>query len=156
MKNFRHLALFPLLMFALTVSAQGVEHVKESKTTYNNIIDMLRHEPGITIVRGSGDDGTMPTMYIRGIGTNSDNYQPLFIVDGLKTENILYIQPENVYSITVIKDGTTSIYGMDGANGVVEIKTKAAVAAEKQNAQEKKILRKKARKDKKARKQKKE
>jgi hypothetical protein len=43
---------------------------------------------------------------------------------------------------------------MEGANGVIEIKTKGAVEAEKQQAQEKKILRKKARKEKRARKQK--
>lgn len=151
MKRVRHLALSAAALFCLCVSGQGVEKVKDSKPTYNNIIDMLRGEPGLTI-KGTGDDGVMPTMYIRGIGTNSDQFQPLFVVDGLRTDNILYIQPENVYSITVIKDGTTSIYGMEGANGVIEIKTKGAVEAEKQKAAEKKILTKQERKARKARK----
>lgn len=151
MKRACFFALLPFLMLNLSVSGQGVEKVKDTKTSYSNIIEMLRGEPGLTII-GNGDSGTMPTMYIRGIGTNSDQYQPLFVVDGLKTDNILYVQPENVYSITIIKDGTSSIYGMEGANGVIEIKTRAAVEAEKNAAKEKKIFRKKMRKEKKDRK----
>lgn len=153
MKRVRLLTILPVVMFCLSVSGQGVEKVKDSKTTYSNIIEMLRGEPGL-VIKGNGDGGTMPSMYIRGIGTNTDNYQPLFVVDGLRTDNILYIQPEQVYSITVIRDGTSAIYGMEGANGVIEIKTKAAVEAEKQQAQEKKDMRKKVRKEKKSRKKK--
>ena len=145
MKRVRRFALLPVFLLCLSVSGQGVEKVKDSKTSYNNIIDMLRGEPGL-IIRGSSDGGTMPSIYIRGIGTNTEHYQPVFVVDGLRTDNILYIQPEQVYSITVIKDGTASVYGMEGANGVIEIKTKAAVETEKQKAQEKKIERKKTRK----------
>jgi TonB-dependent SusC/RagA subfamily outer membrane receptor len=79
------------------------------------------------------------------------------VVDGLKTDNILYVEPKNVYSITVIKDGTSSIYGMEGANGVIEIKTKGAVETEKQvKKEEKKVVRKKMRKERKERKKKKE
>lgn len=128
-----------------------MEKVNDSKTSYNSIIDMIRKEPGVTII-GNSDGGTMPSMYIRGIGTNSEHFQPLFVVDGLRTDNILYVLPENVYSITVIKDGTSSVYGMEGANGVIEIKTKGAVEAEKQKVQEKKVFRKKARKEKRKRK----
>ena len=153
MKRVRLLATLSVLMLSVSLFAQGVERVKDSgsKTSYNNIIDMLRSEPGLSII-GTGDDGTMPAMYIRGIGTNSKNFQPLFVVDGVRTDNILYLQPENVHSITVIKDGTSSIYGMEGANGVIEIRTKGAVDAEKEAAKEKKVIRKSARKAKKTRK----
>jgi len=151
MKRVSHLALLLSVLFSLSVSGQGVEKVNGSKTSYNNIIDMIRKEPGVTVM-GNGDGGTMPSMYIRGIGTNSEHFQPLFVVDGIRTDNILYVLPENVYSITVIKDGTSSVYGMEGANGVIEIKTKGAVEAEKQKVQEKKVFRKKARKEKRKRK----
>ena len=142
-------------MHSLSVSGQGVEKVNDSKTSYNSIIDMIRKEPGVTII-GNSDGGTMPSMYIRGIGTNTEHYQPLFVVDGLRTDDIMYVLPENVYSITVIKDGTSSVYGMEGANGVIEIKTKGAVEAEKQKVQEKKFLRRKVRKEKRIRKKEKE
>ena len=48
------------------------------------------------------------------------------MVDGVITDNITYILPNDVYSIEVIKDGTAAIYGMQGANGVIEITTKTA------------------------------
>lgn len=155
MKRVRHLALLLFVMHSLSVSGQGVEKVNDSKTSYNSIIDMIRKEPGVTII-GNSDGGTMPSMYIRGIGTNTEHYQPLFVVDGLRTDDIMYVLPENVYSITVIKDGTSSVYGMEGANGVIEIKTKGAVEAEKQKVQEKKFLRRKVRKEKRIRKKEKE
>ena len=151
MKRVRHLALLLFALYSISVSGQGVEKVNDSKATPSSIIDMIRKEPGVTIT-GNADEGKMPSISIRGRGTNSEYHQPLFTVDGVITDNILYIQPENVYSITVIKDGTSSIYGMEGANGVIEIKTKGAVEAEKQQVQEKKVLRKKVRKEKRNRK----
>ncbi|MGI6757935.1 MAG: TonB-dependent receptor plug domain-containing protein [Bacteroidaceae bacterium] len=117
-----------VLLFPLQALSQGVEKVKDSKVKYTNIIDMLRGEPGVTIV-GSSDGGTMPLIYIRGIGTNSNSVEPLLVVDGIHTDNIMYLRPEDVYSITVIKDGTAAIYGMRGANGVIEIRTKSSVGS---------------------------
>lgn len=140
-----------LMMTSLTAWGQGVEKVKDSKRSYSNIIEMLRGEPGV-IINGSGENGTMPQIYIRGIGTNSNQYQPLFVVDGLRTDDILYVQPENVYSITVIKDGTSSIYGMEGANGVIEIKTVSYMEEQEQKALDKKEQKKLKRKEKRRRK----
>ena len=141
-----------LMMASLSVSGQGVEKVNDSKRNYNSIIDMLRGEPGV-VINGSGEGGSMPVIYIRGIGTNSEHYQPLFVVDGVKTDNILYVLPENVHSITVIKDGTSSVYGMEGANGVIEIQTKAYAEQQNNEANVKKLVRKLKRKDRKNRKQ---
>ena len=151
MKRVRLLALLPLTLFCLSVSGQGVEKVNDSKAAPSSIIDMIRREPGV-IITGNADEGKMPSISIRGRGTNSEYHQPLFVVDGVRMDDILYLPPENVHSITVIKDGTTSIYGMEGANGVIEIKTKGAVEAEKKDAQNKKEFRKKIRKDKKRKK----
>jgi TonB-dependent SusC/RagA subfamily outer membrane receptor len=138
-----------VLLFPLQALSQGVEKVKDSKVKYTNIIDMLRGEPGVTIV-GSGDGGTMPLIYIRGIGTNSNSVEPLLVVDGIHTDNIMYLRPEDVYSITVIKDGTAAIYGMRGANGVIEIRTKSSVEAEKQRAEKQKTARKTSRRERRA------
>ena len=151
MKRVCIIALAVSFLFSPALMGQGVERVQESKTVYKTIIDMLRHEPGLTII-GSGEEGVMPKMYIRGIGTTTDQYQPLFVVDGLKTDAIMYVTPENVYSIKVIKDGTTAIYGMEGANGVIEIRTKGAVEAEIKAKENKKVLKKEKRKGRKARK----
>ena len=151
MKKVCTIAFALSVLFCPALTGQGVERVQESKTTYKTIIDMLRNEPGLTII-GSGEEGVMPKTYIRGIGTTTDQYQPLFVVDGLKTDDIMYVTPENVYSIKVIKDGTTAIYGMEGANGVIEIRTKGAVESEMKSGQDKKVLKKEKREKRKSRK----
>ena len=47
-------------------------------------------------------------------------------MDGIQTENVASINPDDVESIDIIKDGTSAIYGMQGANGVIMITTKTA------------------------------
>lgn len=143
MKKTLLFALALLMAGSLTCAAQGKKNkeVKEAKTTYNSIIDMLRRENGVVIGSDVGN-GTMPKIYIRGIGTNTDQFQPLFVVDGIRTSDIMYLLPEDIYSINVIKDGTAAQYGMEGANGVIEIRTKGSMQAEIQAAEAKKAARK--------------
>ncbi len=137
-----------LLAAALTCSQL------QAQTKYSDIFEMIRGKvPGVTV--GQAGPGQMPSIVIRGIGTNSGQTQPLFIVDGLQTENLASIRPEDVDSIDIIKDGTSAIYGMQGANGVIMITTKSAArqaAAQAEAAKAaraaKKAARKAARKDK--------
>ena len=131
-----------LLLFGGILGAQ--EKVKQGKTSYNTVFDLLRNEPGVVIGPDSGN-GVMPQIVIRGIGTNSDQTQPLFVVDGIITDNVTYLRPEDIYSVEVLKDGTSSIYGMQGQNGVIIFRTNAVVAAEKQAEAERKAERKAAR-----------
>lgn len=131
-----------ILMLGGSLSAQ--EKVKTGKTVYNTVFDLLRSEPGVYVAPGGGN-GVMPQIYIRGIGTNSGQTQPLFVVDGIIADNVTYLQPEDIYSVEVIKDGTTSIYGMQGQNGVIIFRTKDAVEQEKRMAQERKAEKKAAR-----------
>ena len=132
---------FTVLSLLLTVGCVSCFSQDKATTKYNTIIDMLRYEPGVKIGPDAGP-GNMPSIIIRGIGTNSAETQPIFIVDGIQRDNIMYLEPADVHSINVIKDGTTAIYGVQGANGVIEIKTKAQAEAEKRAAQEKKAARK--------------
>lgn len=146
--HFMNRVRFTVLSLLLMLGYVSCFSQDKTTTKYNTIIDMLRGEPGLVISTDKGG-GTMPAMYIRGIGTNSGQTQPLFVVDGIQTDNIMYIQPEDVYSINVIKDGTSAIYGMQGANGVIEITTRSHMEAEKRAAAENKTIRKTARKSKK-------
>jgi TonB-dependent Receptor Plug Domain. len=63
---------------------------------------------------------------IRGIGTNSGNTDPLILVDGVEVTDLSTIDPAYVKSVDVIKDGSSAIYGMQGGNGVIIIKTVGA------------------------------
>lgn len=136
------LILAAIMMLGGSMYAQ--EKVKTGKTVYNNIFDLLRGEPGVVVSPGGGN-GVMPQIYIRGIGTNSNQTQPLFVVDGIITENVTYLQPEDIYSVEVLKDGTSSMYGMQGQNGVIIFRTKAAVEQEKALAEAQKAEKKAAR-----------
>ena len=123
----------------LLVQATGATAQK-----YTDIFQLIRGLPGVIV--GQADPGVMPRIYIRGIGTNSDKTQPLFVVDGLITDTVASIDPENVESIDVLKDaGSTAIYGVEGANGVILITTVGASMAAKQEALERKAARKQKR-----------
>lgn len=90
----------------------------------SNVANQLQgRASGITVL-GSGQPGTAPQIRIRGINSFGNN-APLFIVDGMPTQDINYLNPNDIESMQVLKDaGTASIYGSRAANGVVVITTK--------------------------------
>ncbi|HCB00165.1 MAG TPA: SusC/RagA family protein, partial [Porphyromonadaceae bacterium] len=84
---------------------------------------------GVQIVN-TGRAGQDPEIRIR--GTNSINgYKPLYIVDGLFSDNISHINPSDVESMEILKDPSSlAIFGVRGANGVIIISTKKAKAGQ--------------------------
>ena len=84
---------------------------------------------GVSVRSNSGSPGAGLKVRIRGAGTNG-NSDPLYIVDGMKSGDINYLEPSDVESIEVLKDAASSaIYGAEGANGVVIITTKSGKGA---------------------------
>ncbi|WP_116127147.1 SusC/RagA family TonB-linked outer membrane protein [Lewinella sp. IMCC34183] len=79
---------------------------------------------GLQIIPGSGAPGADAIFRIRGIGT-LNNADPLFVVDGMILNDISFLNPQDVESVSVLKDASaTAIYGARGANGVIIITTK--------------------------------
>ena len=79
---------------------------------------------GVQIIN-SGSPGGGAEIRVRGYSSNSGNTGPLLIVDGLKVDNIQYLDPSLIESIEVLKDGASAaIYGAQAGNGVVLITTK--------------------------------
>ncbi len=132
------------LLLCGALSAQEKVRDPKEKTQYNSVFDLLRAEPGV-IIKGDGSGGQMPDILIRGISTNTDQTQPLFVVDGIITDNVTYLRPEDIYSVEVLKDGTSAIYGIQGQNGVIIFRTKSMVEAEKRAEEARKAERKAAR-----------
>lgn len=85
--------------------------------------------PGVQVL-SSGGPGDAPVVNIRGIGTlGAAGSSPLYVIDGLWTFNIRDLNPNDIQSLTVLKDASsTAIYGASGANGVVLITTKKGKA----------------------------
>ncbi len=79
--------------------------------------------PGVQITSTSGAPGAASNIRIRGIGTNGDS-RPLILVDGIRIEDLSTINPGDIESLTVLKDATAGIYGVQAANGVILITTK--------------------------------
>jgi TonB-linked SusC/RagA family outer membrane protein len=78
---------------------------------------------GVAVSAQSGSPGAGLDIRIRGISTNLNN-APLVIVDGYQGD-LGIINPNDVESITVLKDAQAAIYGTIGANGVILITTKS-------------------------------
>src|SRR5919199_3492745 len=79
---------------------------------------------GVQIIN-SGAPGQAPTVRIRGTGTLLGGAEPLYVVDGIITEDIRNINTSDITSVDVLKDASaTAIYGVRAANGVVLITTK--------------------------------
>lgn len=78
---------------------------------------------GISVVN-TGAPGTEPSITIRGLGTFGNN-SPLFVVDGVIVGNLSGINQNDIESINVLKDAsTTAVYGAQGSNGVILVTTK--------------------------------
>lgn len=83
---------------------------------------------GVTVFTNSGAPGGNNKVLIRGQGTINASTQPLYVVDGLQTDNIDYLNPSDIVSMEVLKDASSAaIYGARGANGVVLITTQGGL-----------------------------
>ncbi|MFT5926352.1 MAG: TonB-linked SusC/RagA family outer membrane protein [Rubritalea sp.] len=78
---------------------------------------------GVNVTSSSGSPGAGLNIRIRGISTNGDS-RPLILVDGNRIEDLSVINPGDIESISVLKDATAGIYGVQAANGVIIITTK--------------------------------
>ena len=81
---------------------------------------------GVTVTSGGGQPGEDASVTVRGIGSISANYTPLYVVDGIPYDGSLSsINPADIESMTVLKDASAgALYGARGANGVIIITTR--------------------------------
>lgn len=78
---------------------------------------------GVNVTTQSGSPGAALDIRIRGIATNGEN-RPTTIIDGYVGELGL-LNPNDIESVTVLKDAQAAIYGTIGANGVILVTTKS-------------------------------
>jgi TonB-linked outer membrane protein, SusC/RagA family len=121
------------LVTGATVTVKG-EDLQKLNTT--NALQALQGQAaGVNITSTSGQPGKGFKVNIRGAGTigNSD---PLYVVDGVITSDITYLNNSDITSIDVLKDAAScAIYGINGANGVVLITTKSGSSSNKSGGQ---------------------
>jgi TonB-linked SusC/RagA family outer membrane protein len=97
-----------------------------AKSPSANVTSSLQGRlPGLTAVQRSGQPGRDDAnLLIRGGGSLSGN-GPLIIIDGVQRSLIGRLNPDDVESISVLKDASAAIYGARGANGVILVTTKS-------------------------------
>ena len=84
--------------------------------------------PGINVIQAN-KPGESPTIRVRGFSSNSDA-SPLYVVDGIRLDDISGIDPNDIQSMEILKDAASAaIYGAQAGNGVVLITTKKGKAS---------------------------
>ncbi len=111
----------------LTGAIASISSKQLNTTTNPNLVNMLAGKlPGLRVIQGDAGPGNYNTTFdIRGMGT------PLVIIDGVpaatnKAPNRL--NPNDIESISILKDASAAVYGVRAANGVVLITTKKGKA----------------------------
>lgn len=81
---------------------------------------------GVSITNtGAGDPNNQASIQIRGVSSRSAGLGPLVVIDGVPGGNLTNINPNDIASFDVLKDGAASaIYGTRGSNGVIVVTTK--------------------------------
>ena len=112
----------------LTGSVSSVTGDKLSNVPVATVTEALQGKlSGVNVTAQDGRPGAAMTIRVRGGGSITQSNDPLFVVDGVQVSTIDDIPADNIESIDVLKDASsTAIYGARGANGVILITTKGA------------------------------
>ena len=128
----------------LSVASQSIDMKEFEGLGLTSVDEALQGRiSGLDIVANSGNLGAGTTMRLRGVSSINGNSEPLIVVDGNIFESdykdgfdynsateeqfaeLLNVNPDDIATINVLKDAAgTALYGSQGANGVIEIKTK--------------------------------
>src|SRR6185312_496228 len=100
-----------------TVTSKDIDRVHGGSTVSTTLAGKL---PGVTFRGAEGRPGASASIQIRNMGT------PLYVIDGIQQDEGQFnnLAPNDVESITVLKDASAAIYGVRAANGVVVVTTK--------------------------------
>ncbi|MGL6269804.1 MAG: TonB-dependent receptor plug domain-containing protein, partial [Chitinophagaceae bacterium] len=114
----------------LTGSVVSVKGNEVRKVASGNAMESLQGKlPGVDIVRISGSPGARTNVTVRGNRSILADNGPLYIVDGIQYNNYQDINPNDIQSMEVLKDASsTAIFGSRGANGVILITTKKGLS----------------------------
>jgi TonB-linked SusC/RagA family outer membrane protein len=112
---------------AFTGTASTIKAAQFKDLQVSSITSVLQgNASGVLAISSNGQPGENPTIRVRGIGSVNASSDPLIVVDGAPYGgNINSINPNDIESITVLKDASsTALYGSRAANGVIQITTK--------------------------------
>lgn len=112
----------------LTSAITTIKADEIAKTPQGQAMQALQGKVAGLQVINTGSPGSSPTVRIRGVGSypGAGNTSPLYVVDGMFFDNIDFLNPSDIATISVLKDASAAaIYGVRAANGVVLITSKS-------------------------------
>jgi len=117
----------------LTGSVSTVKAKDLTVAPTGNVEQMLQGRvPGVTVI-SNGQPGTTSQIRVRGFGAFGGN-NPLYIVDGVPTQDVSFLNPDDIETTTVLKDAAAaSIYGARAASGVIVYTTRKGKKDQKLN-----------------------
>jgi TonB-linked SusC/RagA family outer membrane protein len=108
-----------------TTAISSIKAEEITKTKVLNASQAIQGKAAGVQVTSSDLPGSTPSVVIRGLGTALGGRSPLYVVDGMPTENINNINTNDITSYDILKDASAlAIYGTRAANGVIIITTK--------------------------------
>lgn len=120
--------------YSFTGAAANIKGDDIAKLQTSSVSKALQGSvPGLQSSSSSGQPGTDAAIRIRGIGSINASNTPLYVLDGVPYDgNVNAINPDDIASITVLKDAASAaLYGSRGANGVIIITTKQGRVGER-------------------------
>lgn len=110
----------------ITSSVVALDAKEFNKGNVNDPAQLLQGKvPGLSIYNKGGNPNGGATIRLRGISTVGANVQPLVVVDGVIGASLDNVDPNDIESVNVLKDGSAAaIYGSRGSAGVILVTTK--------------------------------
>ncbi|PZX56793.1 SusC/RagA family TonB-linked outer membrane protein [Algoriphagus chordae] len=115
----------------LTGSVVSVKSEELEQSTPVGVLDGMKGRMAGVSITSNGGPGEPSDIKIRGTSTLNGGTGPLYVVDGQQLDNIENLNPNDIASIEVLKDGASAaIYGSKSANGVILVTTKKGASGE--------------------------
>ncbi|NML23479.1 TonB-dependent receptor [Pseudoflavitalea sp. G-6-1-2] len=116
---------------AITSAISTVNTKNLEKQPTANIANMLQGQAaGVSVSTGSGNPAGSPSIQVRGFSSINGG-KPLFVVDGIPQDYSYELNPNDVESVSILKDASAgTIYGARSASGVILVTTKKGKSGE--------------------------
>ena len=111
----------------ITSSVTSIDEAEFNQGNVSDPAQLLQGKvPGLTVSSRGGNPNAGSTIRLRGLSTVGANTEPLVVIDGVIGASLDNVDPNDIESVNVLKDGSAAaIYGTRGSSGVIIVTTKS-------------------------------
>ncbi|WP_199222923.1 SusC/RagA family TonB-linked outer membrane protein [Rhodohalobacter mucosus] len=110
----------------ITSAVASVDEERFNQGNVNDSAQLLQGKvAGLNVTNRGGNPNAGSTIRLRGLSTVGANTEPLIVIDGVIGADLANVDPSDIQSVDVLKDGSAAaIYGTRGSSGVILVTTK--------------------------------